>query len=167
MSPIQTILHPTDFSQSAANAFQFACMLARDYAARLVIVHVAQRPMTVLGGTEALPPFADEYGPKELEERLRRLESPFASVRLERRLLTGDPVREILQVAQELPCDLIVMGTHGRTGLSRLLMGSVAEQVVRKAPCPVITVKTPLGSPSLAVAQHPHERVAVSERFEP
>jgi hypothetical protein len=59
-------------------------------------------------------------------------------------LLVGDPASAILRVTQELPADLIVMGTHGRTGLGRLLMGSVAEQVVRKAPCPVVTVKTPL-----------------------
>jgi nucleotide-binding universal stress UspA family protein len=162
MFPIQTILHPTDFSDNAANAFQLACMLARDYAAHLIVLHAAHRPMDVLGGTQGIPPFPEEYGHAELEERLRRLQSPYASVRIERRLLTGDPAREILRVSQDIPCDLIVMGTHGRTGLSRLLMGSVAEQVVRKASCPVITVKTPLGSPSLAVAQHPHEQAEVS-----
>jgi nucleotide-binding universal stress UspA family protein len=62
---------------------------------------------------------------------------------LEHRLVEGDAATVILQVATEIKCDLIVMGTHGRTGLSRLLMGSVAEQVVRNASCPVLTVKTP------------------------
>ena len=154
MFSIHTILHPTDFSQNAANAFQFACMLARDYAARLLILHVAQQPIDVLGETQGLPPFPEEYGHAELEERLRRLESPYAWVRIERRLLQGDPAREILHIAQDLPCDLIVMGTHGRTGLSRLLMGSVAEQVLRRARCPVITVKTPFGpSPAVVMEQ--------------
>jgi nucleotide-binding universal stress UspA family protein len=66
------------------------------------------------------------------------------AVKIEHRLAEGDPAREILRVARETGCDLIVMGTHGWTGLGRLLMGSVAEQVVRKATCPVLTVKTPI-----------------------
>jgi len=66
----------------------------------------------------------------------------------------GDVATEILRLAQETGSDLIVMGTHGRTGLARLLMGSVAEQVVRKAPCPVLTVKTPFpAAPALDVPQ--------------
>jgi len=64
-------------------------------------------------------------------------------VRAERRLAEGDAVEETLRVAQEANADLIVMGTHGWTGLGRLLMGSVAEQVVRRASCPVLTVKAP------------------------
>ncbi len=66
---------------------------------------------------------------------------------VERRLLQGDAAREILGVAKDMKCDLIVLGTHGRTGLGRLLMGSVAEQVVRHASCPVLTVKMPLLRP--------------------
>jgi hypothetical protein len=60
---------------------------------------------------------------------------------VEYRLVEGEPVREILRAARETACDLIVTGTHGRSGLDRLLMGSVAEQLLRKAPCPVLTVK--------------------------
>ena len=60
----------------------------------------------------------------------------------------GDPATEILQFAQQIKCDLIVMGTHGRTGLGRLFLGSVAEQVLRKAPCAVLTVKTPVAASS-------------------
>jgi nucleotide-binding universal stress UspA family protein len=63
---------------------------------------------------------------------------------VERRLVIGDPALEILDEAQESKVDLIVMGTHGRSGLGRLLMGSVAESVVRKAACPVLTVKAPI-----------------------
>jgi nucleotide-binding universal stress UspA family protein len=67
-------------------------------------------------------------------------------VRVEHRLVAGDPGAEILRAAREEPCDLIVMGTHGRTGLGRVLLGSVAEQVVRRAPCPALTVKAPAES---------------------
>ncbi len=69
----------------------------------------------------------------------------------------GDPAREILRVAAENECDLIVMGTHGRTGLERVLMGSVAEAVSRKAPCPVLTAKPP------QVQEKPEDGDAVEE----
>jgi nucleotide-binding universal stress UspA family protein len=62
---------------------------------------------------------------------------------MEYHLEAGDPATEILRVAREVPCDLIVLGTHGRTGLTRLVLGSVAEEVLRKAPCSVLTVKAP------------------------
>jgi nucleotide-binding universal stress UspA family protein len=143
MFPIETILHPTDFSERADNAFRLACMLAHDYAARLIVVYVAQPPIKVIGGYGPVPPMPEEYEHAEAEEKLRRLESPDGSVRIERVLREGDVAGEILALAKEAPCDLIVMGTHGRTGLSRLLMGSVAEQVVRRARCPVLTVKMP------------------------
>jgi nucleotide-binding universal stress UspA family protein len=68
---------------------------------------------------------------------------PDPEVQVERRLEQGDAATEIVRVAQETHCDLIVIGTHGRTGLSRVLMGSVAEKVLRQAPCPVLAVKTP------------------------
>lgn len=143
MFPIQTIVHPTDFSEQADNAFRLACMLARDHEASLVVVHVVQPPLTVVGGMGVIPPVPEEYGYEEAEGRLRRLESPDSSVQTKRLIREGDVASEILALAKEGPCDLIVMGSHGRTGLSRLLMGSVAEEVVRKARCPVLTVKTP------------------------
>jgi nucleotide-binding universal stress UspA family protein len=143
MFPIQTILHPTDFSAQADNAFRLACMLARDHEASFVVVHVVQPPITVVGGMGVVPPVPEEYGYEEAEDKLARLESPYASVPMKRLIREGDVAGEILALAKEGPCDLIVMGTHGRTGLSRLLMGSVAEKVVRKARCPVLTVKTP------------------------
>ena len=71
------------------------------------------------------------------------MQAPDAQIVVEHRLEEGNPVAEILRVARETHCDLIVMGTHGRTGLAHLLMGSVAEQVVRKAGCHVLVVKTP------------------------
>ena len=79
----------------------------------------------------------------ELRARLQTLQSGEPGVPVEYRLEAGDPATEVLRVAREVPCDLIVLGTHGRTGLTRLVLGSVAEEVLRKAPCPVLTVKAP------------------------
>jgi nucleotide-binding universal stress UspA family protein len=143
MLAIRTILHPTDFSTHSAQAFQMACALARDYQARLIVLHVEAPPVAILGGMPALPPLPEEYDRENLEKRLRCIQPPDPAVQVEHRLVTGEPVAEILRMAQEQSCDLIVMGTHGRTGLGRLLMGSIAEQVVRKAPCLVLTVKSP------------------------
>lgn len=145
MTPIRTILHPTDFSAPAEQAFQLACSLARDRDARLILLHVLERPLIIQGGVMAAPPLA---GPSEeeraaLRQKLGQLQASDPKVRMEHQLEEGDAATAILQVAQETTCDLIVMGTHGRTGLARLLMGSVAEKVLRNAPCPVLTVKTP------------------------
>lgn len=141
MLAIHTILHPTDFSERSQYAFMLACALARDYGARLIILHAADVPI-VGYGEGVVPP-----NPEELrvaaQEKLDRVQVPQANIRMERRLEQGDAVSEILRVAQETHADLIVMGAHGRTGLGRFLMGSVAEQVVRQAACPVLTVRTP------------------------
>lgn len=143
MLSIRKILHPTDFSEHADYAFQLACALARAQDARLLLLHVGRPPVIApVGGV--IPPEPERYQ-EELAESLHQLQAKAADVAVECRLgLAADPSAEILRVAQENDCDLIVMGTHGRTGLARLLMGSVAEQVVRRASCPVMTVKTPL-----------------------
>jgi len=131
MFPVRTILYPTDFSVCSQPALDLAFALARDCHARLIVLHVAEPALVV------------DYG--DFEEA--------ADCNSEFRLEEGDPAEKILHVAQEVPCDLIVMGTHGRTGLGRLLMGSVAEKVLRRAPCPVLTVKTPLPETASAANQ--------------
>jgi nucleotide-binding universal stress UspA family protein len=141
MLAVHTILHPTDFSERSQYAFGLACALARDYGARLIVLHVAGVP-TVAYGEGVVPPNPEELL-AEAREQLGRIQVPHANVRAERRLEQGDAVTAILGVAQEVNADLIVLGTHGRTGLARLLMGSVAEQVVRRASCPVLTVQAP------------------------
>jgi nucleotide-binding universal stress UspA family protein len=141
MFSIQTILHPTDFSEPSHFAFQFACSLASDYNASVVIVHVASTPV-ILGAQVILP--GTEDCQERLEEELLRLQVPDERVGVIRRLEEGNPATEILHVAQLCAADLIVMGTHGRRWLNRLLMGSVSEEVVRKATCPVLTVRSPL-----------------------
>jgi nucleotide-binding universal stress UspA family protein len=152
MLPIRTILHPTDFSEQSAYAFEVACSLARDYGARLLLLHV--QPLGVVYGGElnALPPYPT-VARQELHARLCQLQPPHPSLPVDRLVLEGLPAAEIVAMAEKIPCDLIVMGTHGRTGLGRMVMGSVAEQVVRKASCPVLTVKSPLS-----------ETVSVSDR---
>lgn len=145
MFPVHTVLHPTDFSDRSAYALRLACALARDYDARLVVLTVAHVPVFV--GGEGMPPLSVEEIRAEAEQRLRDLEIPIDGIRVERRLEVGDPAAEILNAARLAGADLIVMGTHGRTGLGRLLMGSVAEQMVRRADCPVLTVAHPPASP--------------------
>lgn len=142
MLPIRTILHPTDFSPHSDYAFRLACSLARDYGAKLVLLHVAQPPMAFAGeGVLIQPP---EFDPEPLREQLQQMKPMDPMIRTEHRLVQGDPIPEILEIAEESKVDLIVLGTHGRSGLGRLLMGSVAEQIVRQATCPVLTVKTQL-----------------------
>lgn len=140
MMPIRTILFPTDFSDPSRAAFGFACSLARDYGAELVIAHVAGPPV-LMSANGVLPPIPVESDSDRLREELLGLTPPDPRVRTRRELAEGDAVHEILRLAGEAKADLIVMGTHGRSGVGRVLMGSVAEAVLRKAPCPVLTVR--------------------------
>jgi nucleotide-binding universal stress UspA family protein len=138
MLSIQTILHPTDFSRSSEQAFRLACALARDHAARLIVLHIARGPgaNTAQGG---VPLSADEYW-DEVGARLHDLQPRDPQLQIEHCLALGnDPATKILQVARQTRADLIVMGTEGRTGLKRVLRGSVAERVMHEAPCPVLT----------------------------
>jgi nucleotide-binding universal stress UspA family protein len=138
MLRIRTIIHPTDFSEPSQYALRLACSLASDAGARLLLLHVVPTSLA-----------AEKRGfGEELGEELNRMKMPKTHLPVERRLEEGDPVTRILGIAEEESCDLIVMGTHGRTGLGRILMGSVAEQVMRKATCPVLTVKMPEGERS-------------------
>jgi nucleotide-binding universal stress UspA family protein len=143
MLPIKTILHPTDFSDCSQDAFRLARSLTRDQGARLIVLHVTSVPDLAYKGYGApgSPLLAEEYR-RKVRQDLERLQPPDPQLGFERRLEEGDPVTEILRVAAEAGADLIVMGTHGKTGLRHVLMGSVAEQVVRKAPCPVLTLRT-------------------------
>jgi nucleotide-binding universal stress UspA family protein len=139
MIPLGTILHPTDFSDNATFAFRVARALAWDYKARLVLLHVIPPPLVLY--TEA--PLAVETWTtsEDIKEKLERLAARCVPIPVEVRVLEGDPADMIRRAAEETHSDVIVMGTHGRTALSRLFLGSVAESVLRKAPCPVLTVK--------------------------
>ena len=141
MLSIHTILHPTDLSALSKSAFDLACAVARDYDARLVVVHV--KPPQMMGGEVHALITTPEEVDRELRGELDKLQPHDASTQIERVLKEGDAGTEILRTAKEISSDIIVMGSHGRTGLSRLFMGSVAEAVSRKAHCPVLTVKHP------------------------
>jgi nucleotide-binding universal stress UspA family protein len=142
MLPIRTILHPTDFSERSRHALQVATALARDHGARLLVLHVAELPAAVYGEAVLLMDRAGFVA--EAHAQLDNLAVALPPERVERRVgLAPSPAAEIVCFAEETPCDLIVMGTHGRTGLRRALLGSIAEQVMRRAPCPVLTVKAP------------------------
>jgi nucleotide-binding universal stress UspA family protein len=137
------ILHPTNFSADANHALQLATDLARTYQARLVILHVADtlgpEKLTYGEAESGLDP--DRYR-RQLADELRELVPAPAGVAVEYLLAEDEAAEEIVRVARERGCDLIVMGTHGRTGLDRVLMGSVAEQVIRTAPCPVLVTRS-------------------------
>jgi nucleotide-binding universal stress UspA family protein len=161
MLPLATILHPTDFSEQSEFAFRLACALARDYKARLVLLHVLPPPMATYAG--GLAATADRWhDTDEAKARLQRMEEEAHRVRVESTVMAGDPVDMILRAATETNSDVIVMGTHGRTALGRLLMGSVAESVLRKAPCPVLTSKPFLGRKRIDEESKNKEEVAAA-----
>jgi nucleotide-binding universal stress UspA family protein len=141
MLAMEIILHPTDFSTESRLAFDAACLLASASRGRLVLLHVDRPPVSELGGTALVPPLPSEYDRQGLLEQLQSLQPSQSGIDVQHRLEYGDPESIILKVAQEIGADLIVLGTHGRTGLRRLLMGSVAEHILRNAPCPVLTVR--------------------------
>ncbi len=139
---IQKILHPTDFSESSQWALQWACHLAQSWQAPLLLAHVAPPPVVVHG--EIFTDLSATQHQHLLKEQLEQLALPLPNLRVERVLVVGDPAHEVVKLAKDHRVDLIVMGTHGRTGLRRFLLGSVAEHVVRQAHCAVLTVKGPL-----------------------
>jgi nucleotide-binding universal stress UspA family protein len=142
------ILFPTDFSHTGDEALGLATSLARDSGAMLYIVHVEESPHLYAGGEfyYGIPnPPTDE-----LRRMLAEVKPTDPSVPYEHRLLTGEPAGAVVALAEEEGFDMIVMGTHGRTGIARMLMGSVAEAIVRRAKCPVLTYKHPARKPANA-----------------
>ena len=139
MFPIKTLLHPTDFSEYAEEAHAMACAIAREQEARLVVLHVTDKP--VVSYIEK----ASELNPKQIQDKLwETLQWPReqeAEINVEHRIEEGDPVKQIVRVAEEIHCDLIVMGSHGRSGWFRWFTSSVIGEVIRKAPCSVLVAK--------------------------
>jgi len=142
MPSFKAILHPTDFSPSASEALRIAGSLARTHGARLLLLHVAERPVASVGGMPVPPPLPPIDWPK-LKRELEAVAAGMQDIAVETHLLEGGPAVAIVDFARQAGADLIVIGSHGRTGLARLVLGSVAEQVVRQATCPVLTVKSP------------------------
>ena len=144
---IRIILTPTDFSEGAARALAWARALAREFGATIVLLHVvdlaaAWMPVGGLGSIPApVPPDVVDQFTKAAQAALDALADEASEV-TQRLLRHGHPREVILDVANAVKADLIVMGTHGRRGFSQLFIGSVAEHVVRHAPVPVLTVRT-------------------------
>jgi len=136
------ILFCTDFSRLSDSALPLAAMLARDKQADLLVLHVQEPPTAYLAGEFYYGPLEPDKG--MLTQLLQRIVSPDPSVTCKHEMAFGDPATEILRVAKANHAEMIVMSSHGRTGLERILMGSVAEKVVRRAPCPVLIFKQPV-----------------------
>ena len=158
------ILAPTDFSDSAQHALRYAFEEAAHHQALLTLLHVMRHPHATdvhyikgapenrinfevesgatLPTPESSPPqtVLRDYSEEALTQLRDLLPASLTSPGLAQ-VVTGDPADAIVHVAQEISADLIIMGTHGRTGLSHILLGSVAEKVVRHASCPVLTVR--------------------------
>jgi nucleotide-binding universal stress UspA family protein len=136
---IRKILYATDFSPYSNQAYFHAIALAEGHGASLAVVHVLS-PVVI---SRSVSPVVS-FNPEEREYwrgQLEQIRPVNANIAVQHVLLEGDPGEEIINYATEASLDLIVMGTHGRTGLERLLMGSVAEKVLRGAPCSVLVVK--------------------------
>ena len=158
---LSTIMCPTDFSRSSHAALEFASALAAESNAFLYIVHVDETSLTYVPGYAGygLAPNPVEHQKEEERERLNTITPTAPGVEYQHRYLTGNPVKEILSFAERENVDLIVLGSHGRTGLSRILMGSIAEGVVRHAKCPVVTVKQPMADQEEAVTANLEKRM--------
>jgi nucleotide-binding universal stress UspA family protein len=141
LEKIRKILFPTDLSPASNAVLRHATALARGNNASLLILHVEEPPLAYGGGEMFYG--VGEISTDALQKMLDKVVPDDPAVKVERRLVMGDPASEIPRVAKEENVDLIVLGTHGRTGLLRLLMGSVAELVVRRAHCAVLTVRQP------------------------
>lgn len=146
MAAIKKILCPTDLSDECRPALVMACEWAAQFGAELHLLHVVaglSTPYPYLG-----PPFNEAMSWETMIRQKARdalnacaLPEGFATLKVIRELRNGSPVAHIEEYAKEKGIDLIVMGTHGRSGFSHLLLGSVAENVVRQAPCSVLTVR--------------------------
>ena len=165
MNSMKTILHPTDFSDPAQGSFQLACALASDMKARLIVFHVVPPTVAYMDGLIDYTSPDHELKAWETLRRLQQTAWEGYGLEIDIDLAEGDPASEILKVARQRQCDLVVMGTHGRTGLRHLLMGSVAERVIRKATCPVLTAKSPLGHVPPPSALFPDENRAFVSSF--
>ena len=146
MIAIKNVLVATDFSEPSAKALNYARAMARSFGARLHVLHVFEplwiTSADVVGGGVALASMIqglEDTARKQLDDAVT--EEDRRELHADATLITSEsPAREIAHYASEHQIDLIVIGTHGRSGLSRMLIGSVAEKVVRMAPCPVLTV---------------------------
>jgi len=144
---LKTLLVPVDFSSFSDKALDYAVAFAEQFGAGIVLLHVVE-PMVYPENYMTIPTVSDDINSslmqaadRKLSEQRERVQGHHLEVRVLTRL--GRPYMEIAGVAKELGVDLIILATHGHTGLKHVLLGSTAERVVRHAPCPVLTVRDP------------------------
>lgn len=146
MLSLNRILCAVDFSEPSAGALQYALALAQRLGAEVDLFHAYQFPnYAVADGAVELPPYLQEDLAKRLQERLEQFakEAGGAECKARCHIAEGVPYLEVIKAAKDQHADLIVIGTHGRTGLSHMLLGSVAERVVRTSEVPVLTIRSP------------------------
>lgn len=146
MSRMRLIMHPSDFSPASRPAFMRAIADAKEHRAELLLVHVMANIMPMVGDGYISPQAYDDmvkasqtHAQRQLDALVARAKK--AGARARGLLLEGLAWEQLVRTARARKADLIVMGTHGRTGLAKLFLGSVAERVVGSAPCPVLTVR--------------------------
>jgi nucleotide-binding universal stress UspA family protein len=148
MIDLHRILVPTDFSKSSSNALLYGAEFARRFGAELYLLHVVQDlalfiPEAVMLAPPLMPPVEQFVSAARAALDRAVQELAMSDVTILPEVAEGTPFEEIIRCARAKDIDLIVMGTHGHTGLAHLFLGSVAEKVVRRAPCPVLTVRHP------------------------
>ena len=147
--PLRQILLPTDFSGCANHALPYAAAIAQACQAKIICLHIVEPVVPTVGYTGLAEPLpiadvSDQLEDSAERELPRLAESEeLAGLAIEELIEHGDPAAEIVRVADERGVDLIIISSHGRTGLGRILFGSTAEAVVRHATCPVLVVKPP------------------------
>jgi universal stress protein A len=146
MSRIRRILHPTDFSKASLPAFNRAVDMAKQNPAELLLVHVMSSALPIMADGYVSPQLYEDMeaavradAQKRLGALIRRGKK--AGARIKGLLLEGVPHERIARAARARKADLVVIGTHGRTGLAKLFLGSVASRVLTISPCPVLTVR--------------------------
>jgi len=148
MKPFDKILTAIDFSENSDHAFEYALTLATQFQAELTILHVINEPVDLRGFY--VPHISFEQLEKEIEEGAQKMMEKFCQTKLadftnyKTAIVSGIPYEEIIKKADEIASSLIVLGTHGRTGLDHIIFGSTAERVVRSASCPVLTIRMPV-----------------------
>jgi nucleotide-binding universal stress UspA family protein len=138
--PYKTVFCPIDFDENSAHALDRAIELARHFESNLILLHVL--PLVVLPGD--VPPVAAMYEDQEKDARAKMADiakQKLVGLKHELHVYVGDVIECILNAQKKHRSDLIVMATHGRSGLARMFLGSAAEAVVRKATCPVLTIR--------------------------
>ncbi|HTI55164.1 MAG TPA: universal stress protein [Verrucomicrobiae bacterium] len=146
MSRIRRVLHPTDFSRASTAAFKRAVEMAKGNRAELLLVHVMVPAVPLMGDGYVSPKVYEDLeaaARSAAQKQLRKLvdRAKQAGARVKGLLLEGVAHERIAQAARARKADLVVIGTHGRTGFAKLFLGSVASRVLAVSPCPVLTVR--------------------------